>query len=47
MNWLDSGNSGPCNKTEGDPALIVKQNPGTSVTFSDIRWGEIGSTYDI
>ncbi|KAJ5151946.1 hypothetical protein N7492_010241 [Penicillium capsulatum] len=44
MNWLDSGNAGPCNSTEGDPALIMKQHPETSVTFSNIRWGEIGST---
>jgi cellulase len=21
MNWLDSGNAGPCNATEGNPAL--------------------------
>ncbi|KAK3689716.1 glycoside hydrolase family 7 protein [Podospora appendiculata] len=45
MNWLDSGNSGPCNATEGDPALIVKEHPEAAVTFSNIRWGEIGSTY--
>jgi len=44
MNWLDSGNSGPCNATEGDPALIVQQNPDATVTFSNIKWGEIGST---
>lgn len=23
MNWLDSGNAGPCNATEGNPALYV------------------------
>lgn len=45
MNWLDSGDAGPCNSTEGDPALIEKQHPETSVTFSNIRWGDIGSTY--
>jgi cellulase len=45
MNWLDSGNAGPCNATEGDPALILQQHPDASVTFSNIRWGEIGSTY--
>ncbi|KAM7212940.1 Concanavalin A-like lectin/glucanase domain containing protein [Rhypophila decipiens] len=44
MSWLDgqgSGN-GPCNATEGDPVAIVKTQPDTSVTFSNIRWGEIG-----
>jgi cellulase len=44
MNWLDSGDAGPCNETEGDPAFIEKHHPDTSVTFSNLRWGEIGST---
>lgn len=46
MSWLDGGNNGPCNATEGDPKLIVVQNPNVSVTFSNIRWGDIGSTFD-
>jgi cellulase len=45
MNWLDSGSSGPCSSTAGDPTLIQQQDPGTSVTWSNIRWGDIGSTY--
>ncbi|KAK8013935.1 hypothetical protein PG990_007231 [Apiospora arundinis] len=45
MNWLDSGSNGPCSATEGDPALIQKNNPGTHVVFSNIRWGDIGSTF--
>ena len=45
MNWLDSGNAGPCNATEGNPVLIVEEDPTTSVTFSNVRWGDIGSTY--
>ncbi|EMC97745.1 glycoside hydrolase family 7 protein [Baudoinia panamericana UAMH 10762] len=44
MNWLDSGNAGPCNSTQGNPALIEAQDPGTSVTFSAIKIGDIGST---
>jgi cellulase len=48
MNWLDASNSwgdaGPCNATEGNPALIAANYPGTAVTFSNIKWGEIGST---
>jgi cellulase len=45
MNWLDSGSNGPCSATEGDPALIQKNHPGTHVVFSNIRWGDIGSTF--
>lgn len=45
MNWLDSGTAGPCNATEGDPALILANNPDLSVTFSNIKYGEIGSTF--
>ncbi|KAL6813614.1 carbohydrate-binding module family 1 protein [Trichoderma camerunense] len=44
MNWLDSGNAGPCSSTEGNPSTIVANNPGTHVIFSNIRWGDIGST---
>jgi len=48
MNWLDGAedNNGPCNATEGDPALIRARMPDVSVTFSNIRWGEIGSTFN-
>ncbi|KAK5118767.1 hypothetical protein LTR85_007973 [Meristemomyces frigidus] len=45
MDWLDSGTAGPCNSTEGNPVLIEAEDPGTSVTFSNIKWGDIGSTY--
>lgn len=44
MNWLDSGSSGPCSSTEGNPSTILANNPNTHVTFSNIRWGDIGST---
>lgn len=44
MNWLDSGSSGPCSSTAGNPATIMANNPGTFVKFSNIRWGDIGST---
>lgn len=46
MNWLDSGESGPCSNTSGNPELILADNPELSVTFSNIRWGDIGSTFD-
>jgi cellulase len=45
MEWLDSGASGPCNATEGDPKVIQGIQPDTAVTFSQIKWGEIDSTY--
>ncbi|EPE09822.1 endo- -beta-glucanase [Ophiostoma piceae UAMH 11346] len=45
MSWLDGGNAGPCNATEGAPDEIFKNTPGTSVTWSNVRWGEIGSTF--
>ncbi|KAL4924701.1 concanavalin A-like lectin/glucanase domain-containing protein [Aspergillus undulatus] len=45
MQWLDGGNSGPCNATEGAPENIEATVPGTKVVFSDLRWGDIGSTF--
>jgi cellulase len=45
MSWLDSGDAGPCTVAESDPAVIAEQTPGTYVTFSNIRWGDIGSTF--
>ncbi|KAK0710183.1 concanavalin A-like lectin/glucanase domain-containing protein, partial [Lasiosphaeria miniovina] len=44
MSWLDGGSNGPCNATAGDPKTIIANNPDVSVTFSNIRWGDIGST---
>lgn len=46
MEWLDSGEAGPCSATEGDPDLILRERPDVSVTFSNVRIGEIGSTFD-
>jgi cellulase len=45
MNWLDSGSNGPCSSTAGSPSTIESTTPGTYVTFSNIRWGDIGSTF--
>jgi cellulase len=44
MNWLDQGNNGPCQAGRGTPSNIQSQSPNTHVIFSNIRWGEIGST---
>jgi cellulase len=46
MNWLDSGEAGPCSADEGNPSNIVKVEPNPEVTFSNMRWGEIDSTYE-
>ncbi|KAK3319408.1 cellulase, partial [Apodospora peruviana] len=45
MRWLDSGEAGPCNATEGNPSIVQQIEPQPEVTFSNIRWGEIGTTY--
>ncbi|KAK3389438.1 putative endo-beta-1,4-glucanase celB [Podospora didyma] len=45
MQWLDGGSNGPCNATEGDPNNIKASTPDTSVTFSNVKWGELGTTY--
>jgi cellulase len=47
MNWLDSGAQGPCSASEGNPSNILANNPDTHVVFSNIRWGDIGSTFQL
>lgn len=44
MNWLDTGGNGPCGTDDGDPAVLKKKAPGAQVVFSNIRWGDIGTT---
>jgi len=44
MAWLDSGANGPCGGGQGSPSNIQSQYPDTHVVFSNIRWGDIGST---
>ncbi|CAE6419937.1 unnamed protein product, partial [Rhizoctonia solani] len=57
MLWLDSNYPldrdaskpgvarGSCPTTSGDPKDVESQSPNASVTFSNIRFGDIGSTY--
>ncbi|KAI8626409.1 glycoside hydrolase family 7 protein [Xylariaceae sp. FL1651] len=47
MHWLDSttDGAGPCNATEGDPNVIRAIEPSPQVTFSNMKWGEINSTF--
>ncbi|KAI1341739.1 glycoside hydrolase family 7 protein [Xylariaceae sp. FL0016] len=44
MAWLDSGSNGPCSTAESTPSNIQSQHPDTHVVFSNIKWGDIGST---
>eukprot|EP01113_Clastostelium_recurvatum_P022123 TRINITY_DN2633_c0_g1_i5.p1 TRINITY_DN2633_c0_g1~~TRINITY_DN2633_c0_g1_i5.p1 ORF type:complete len:329 (+),score=113.53 TRINITY_DN2633_c0_g1_i5:314-1300(+) len=57
MLWLDSDypptksastpgvSRGPCATTSGKPTDVESQYPNSSVTFSNIKWGDLGSTY--
>jgi cellulose 1,4-beta-cellobiosidase len=55
MLWLDStypttktgpgGPRGTCATTSGVPADVESQSPGASVTYSNIKFGPINSTY--
>ncbi|KAI1335218.1 glycoside hydrolase family 7 protein [Xylariaceae sp. FL0016] len=47
MNWLDSGDAGPCSRTEGDPKVIMERSQDTRVVFGNVRWGDVGTTYNI
>ena len=59
MLWLDSNYPpaesasvpgvarGPCAITSGVPADVEAKSPDSSVTFSNIKFGNIGSTCDI
>ncbi|KAI1873185.1 uncharacterized protein JN550_003438 [Neoarthrinium moseri] len=47
MTWLDglSQGAGPCADSEDLPENILKVEPEPEVTFSNLKWGEIGSTF--
>lgn len=47
MGWLDGGSAGPCSSTAGNPSSIEANDPTTHVVFSNIRWGDIGSTTQV
>lgn len=46
MEWLDSGEAGPCEPGEGAPENILEVEADPDVVFSNIKWGEIGSTFE-
>jgi cellulase len=47
MVWLDgvSQGAGPCSDADDLPANILANEPFPEVTFSNLKWGEIGSTF--
>jgi len=57
MQWLDApypttANAtspgvarGPCSATSGDTTMLTANYPGAAVTFSNVKVGELGSTY--
>lgn len=52
MNWLDSktgsnkgGDRGPCSRTSGAPDNVRAKYPNAYATYTNIMYGEIGSTY--
>ncbi|TVY84651.1 Endoglucanase [Lachnellula suecica] len=47
MGWLNSDGAGPCSNNESDPTFIQQIQPDTRVLFSQIKWGEIDSTYSV
>jgi cellulose 1,4-beta-cellobiosidase len=56
MLWLDStfpvdatgpgSERGSCATDSGDPDEVVDQHPDSTVLFSNIKFGPIGSTFD-
>merc|ERR1711988_484894 len=36
---------GSCNQTSGNASIVEKAHPNAYVIYSDVRYGEIGSTY--
>jgi len=45
MAWLNDAPNGPYNATEGFPNAIQQKVKNPTVTFSQVKWGEIGSTF--
>ena len=43
MGWMDGGNAGPC--TRYDVATLEKTSPNLKVTWWDVKFGEMESTY--
>jgi cellulase len=47
MTWLDgaSQGAGPCKDGEGNPSVIREVQPDPEVTFSNLKWGDINTTF--
>jgi hypothetical protein len=44
MGWLDSGAAGPC-QGGGSAESLAKAHPNAYVEYSNMRYGDIDSTY--
>jgi cellulose 1,4-beta-cellobiosidase len=47
LSCISGVNRGPCPTTSGKPADVESQNGGSSVTYSNIRFGDLNSTYTV
>ena len=45
MLWLDGDGAGPCTAADETSDAILEAEPFPSVVFSNMKWGEIGSTF--
>jgi hypothetical protein len=43
MSWMDGGNAGPC--TSYDTGTIENNSPNLKVTWSNVKYGDLDSTY--
>merc|ERR1712072_1465768 len=41
MNWLDSGERGPCDADAGDPKTVREKHPDATFSVRHVRWGPI------
>nr|BAF57295.1 putative glycosyl hydrolase family7 [uncultured symbiotic protist of Reticulitermes speratus] len=45
LDWLDAGNNGPCSGQDESATYLEKNFPDATITWSNIRFGPIDSTY--
>lgn len=45
MSWLDAGAAGPCSNSCPGQSTLVSQNKNAFVEYSNIKFGDIDSTY--
>nr|BAF57298.1 putative glycosyl hydrolase family7 [uncultured symbiotic protist of Reticulitermes speratus] len=45
MSWMDCNDNGPCNAGQESSNYLQQNYPNATVTYSNIRWGGIDTTY--